>query len=116
MAGARITYDDKDLRNRVRGYPEEFDRMMRFLIEYHAAAGTAKMKGSAPWTDRTGAARSGLFSVTDHGGGRYTIVMSHTMHYGFWLEVKFSARDAIIMPTVKSQGRALMDDIRKRLK
>ncbi len=116
--GSRVTveYDDEELSRNLRNFDDIFDRMMRVIIDYHSMAGVRDMKQNAPWTDRTGAARSGLFTVTEHGNGHYTIVFSHTMHYGFWLEVKFSGRDAIIMPTVKSRGRALMDDIKRRLR
>lgn len=116
MPRARIRYDDRELRRNVDRLDEIYDEMIRFVIDYHAVQGAANMKKNAPWTDRTSAARNGLFTVTDHSPGHYTIVFSHTMHYGFWLEVKFSGRDAVIMPTVKSQGRALMEDIRRKLK
>ena len=89
--------------------------MLGVIVDYHAVSAVADMKQGAPWTDRTSAARNGLFTVVTHSPGHYTITLSHTVHYGFWLEVKFSGRDAIIMPTVLSRGRALMKDIEERL-
>ena len=112
----KADYDDRRLRNNIENYKEHFDRMLQVLIDYHAAAGVVDMKTGAPWTDRTSAARNGLFTVVSHPEpNHYTITFSHTVHYGFWLEVKFSGRDAIIMPTVLSRGRALMKDIEERL-
>lgn len=116
MARVRLTYKDEDLRREVENLEETYDQMIRFIVDYHAAQGQADMKTNAPWTDRTSAARNGLFTVTEHETGHYTIVFSHTVHYGIWLEVKFSARDAVIMPTVQSRGQALMDDIRRRIR
>lgn len=116
MARVRLTYDDKEIRRNVDDLEDTYDRMLRFIVDYHAAQGVTDMKTNAPWTDRTSAARNGLFTVTEHSPGHYTIIFSHTVHYGIWLEVKFSARDAIIMPTVKSRGHALMDDIRRKLR
>ena len=116
MARVELKYDDKQLRRNVENLEDTYDRMIRFIVDYHAMQGTADMKRNAPWTDRTSAARNGLFTVTEHERGHYTIVFSHTVHYGIWLEVKFSGRDAIIMPTVKSRGHALMRDIQERLK
>ncbi len=115
MARVKVSYDDAELRSGVQRYYDSVDEMLKFLIEYHSMRGTEQMKVNAPWTDRTSAARNGLFSVTEHEGSRYTIIMSHTVHYGIWLEVKFSGRDAVIMPTILSQGKALMSDIQKRL-
>lgn len=116
MAKVRVDYDDRRLRSNVRQYKEHFDKMLAAIIDYHSVAAVADMKSGAPWTDRTGAARNGLFTVVSHPDeNHYTITLSHTVHYGFWLEVKFSGRDAIIMPTVLSRGRALMRDIQERL-
>lgn len=115
MAKVRIHYEDRDLRKNVSEYARKVDEMLAFIVDYHAVKGQANMKSNAPWTDRTSAARNGLFTVTEHDGNHYTIVFSHSVHYGIWLEVKFSGRDAVIMPTVVSQGEALMSDIRRRL-
>lgn len=56
---------------------------------------------NAPWTDRTGNARAGLFAkhqatpMVEH-----RLVVYHTMPYGYWLEVRWSGRYAIIGPTI----------------
>ncbi|AOE44827.1 hypothetical protein BI084_gp15 [Gordonia phage Terapin] len=114
MGKMRIKYDDRKLRRNVENLDEYYDDMIKAIVEYHAAQGEIDMKTNAPWTDRTTAARQGLYTVVNHEGkGHYTIIFSHTVHYGIWLEVKFSGRDAIIMPTVLSRGRALMKDLRK---
>lgn len=81
------------------------------VIAYKGTEGVAALKNNAPWTDRTGAARSGLHTITMLGGSEKVIIYSHSMHYGFWLEVKFSGRDAVIMPTVLVEG----DDLMKKL-
>ncbi len=112
----KIKYDDDDLRHKVKNFDEVVDQMLEQIVQYHAARGQAEMKLSAPWTDRTGAARNGLYTVVEKGGkGEYTIIFSHTVNYGIWLEVKFSGRDAVIMPTIQKIGVGLMDDIRRRI-
>lgn len=107
-------YNDKVLRASLKGYEDDVDRALRFIMEYHAADGQARMKLNAPWTDRTSAARNGLFTVVEGGNGKYTIVFSHSVNYGIWLEVKFSGRDAVIMPTVLDVGQDLMQNLRRR--
>lgn len=112
---SRVRYDDRRLKANLKDYDQELDRALRFIMEYHAADGQARMKMNAPWTDRTSAARNGLFTVVEGENGKYTIVFSHSVNYGIWLEVKFSGRDAIIMPTVLDVGVELMDTIRRKL-
>lgn len=56
---------------------------------------------NAPWTDNTGNARNGLF--VEHQSEPmvvHRLVIYHTMPYGFWLEVRWSGRYAIIGPTM----------------
>ena len=66
-------------------------------------------KSKAPWTDRSGNARSGLSSMwsayvgTD--GGRFEIDVFHRVPYGIWLEVKYNGRWSIINKTIDTQGR-----------
>lgn len=111
---SKVKYDDRRLRANLKSYEDDLDRALRFIMEYHAADGQNRMKMNAPWTDQTSAARNGLFTVVEGGDGKYTIVFSHSVNYGIWLEVKFSGRDAIIMPTVLDVGQALMSDLRGR--
>jgi len=70
-------------------------------------------KNNAPWTDRTGNARSGLHAeveVIDQGKA-FELTVAHTVSYGIWLEVRFSGRYAIIQPTVDYIGALLISRI-----
>ena len=67
------------------------------------------MKTNAPWTDRTGNARSSLHTQSLISPGRsYGFTVAHGASYGIWLEVRFSGRYAVIPKTVASQGPAFM--------
>jgi len=56
---------------------------------------------NAPWTDRTGNARNGLFVVHEKEPMViHRLITYHTMSYGLWLEVRWSGRYAIIGPTM----------------
>lgn len=56
---------------------------------------------NAPWTDRTGNARNGLFANHDSEPMvRHELTVYGTMPYTFWLEVKWSGKYAIIGPTL----------------
>jgi hypothetical protein len=77
------------------------------------------MKHKAPWTDRTGAARSGLVSVAEHSGtaamtggatgfSQHKITMAHGVDYGIWLEIAHLGKYQIIMPTLVATAQELM--------
>lgn len=58
------------------------------------------MKGNAPWTDRTGNARRGLFGMVVKGWQQLHIVFGHSpdIFYGASLELNNSGRYAIVRP------------------
>lgn len=59
------------------------------------------MRTNAPWTDDTGNARNGLMAQHDSTPMvEHTLTLYHTMDYGYWLEVRWSGRYAIIGPTM----------------
>jgi hypothetical protein len=75
------------------------------------------MRQNAPWTDQTGNARNGLFAEAKHDWGRtHAIVLYHSVPYGIWLEVRHQGRYAIILPTAKEQGMAVMNTLRDLLR
>lgn len=63
---------------------------------------------NAPWTDQTGNARNGLFAKHDSEPMvSHSLTVYHTMPYGYWLEVRWSGRYAIIGPTLVHMGQEL---------
>jgi hypothetical protein len=87
-------------------------RRIETYLEYETDNVQTYMRENASWTDRTGAARQGLFANrfgTD-------IVVFHTVPYGIWLEVRWSGKYAIIVPTIKNEGRRIMRGIRSIMK
>ncbi len=74
------------------------------LAAYFAQKLQDESRQNAPWQDRTGNARSGLFAVTEQAAGDLvTIYLSHghTVDYGKFLELAHGAKYAIIMPTIE---------------
>lgn len=111
MAKMRFRYDDRGLQTRLSRLSRESEDKVDRLIDLYAVVGQSEMKTNAPWTDRTSAARNGLFTAVRRSGRVRTITFSHSVHYGIWLEVKYSGRDAIIMPTIFNVGPRLMKAI-----
>lgn len=66
------------------------------------------MKTNAPWTDRTGNARAGLFARSEIGGLSASIVFGHSVFYGIFLETRFSGTYAIVLPTLEEMAPQFM--------
>lgn len=74
-------------------------RAVNAVFEHVATFAEGEMRAHASWTDRTGNARAGLRAVHLDLGEQHTIVLYHTMPYGFWLEVAHDGKYAILGPT-----------------
>lgn len=90
------------------------------VVAAHAVAGRnasvmeARAKASAPWQDRTGNARSGLFGIAERIPGAIVIYLSHgvLIDYGLDLELARGGRYSIIMKVMEAQYPQLMDDLK----
>lgn len=116
MAKIEFRHDMSEIKRNLAEFGERVDQAIGMVVERRATAGTTDMKTNAPWNDITTAARNGLFTQTHitplkRDEKRYSIVFSHTVHYGIWLEIANSGKYQVIMPTVRKQGRILMAEL-----
>lgn len=114
MARVRIDFDHSQLarmRKNTQKLPAEVNRRISAVVDYDAAYGQGYMRTNAPWTDRTGAARSGLFAIPGHYGRMHEIFLTYSVYYGIWLEVANSGKYQILQPTLLMLGRKLMHDL-----
>lgn len=77
-----------------------------------------EMRANAPWEDRTGNARSGLFAAVVREAARDIVVIylshGHTVYYGVFLELARGGKYAIIMPTLERnlpRIKKMLDDL-----
>lgn len=81
---------------------EEFDRRANVAIEvlmkFQGEKSENYMRSNAPWTDQTGNARNGLFTVSFHDGNEHELILSHFVPYGIFLETMNSGEFAIVVP------------------
>lgn len=90
------------------------DRGIAGVVEYWDSRIEAHMKVAAPWTDRTGNARIGLFAKAGHDPGKsHWIDLGHRVPYGIWLEVRWAGRYAIVLPTLIAYGPKIMKTMTK---
>lgn len=94
----------------------------RVLVAVAAVAGRMatimqnSAKSNAPWTDRTGNARSGLFGTVETAQNMVILYLSHgqMIDYGIWLELAHGGRHAILLKTIEShlpELKQMLDDI-----
>ena len=111
---AKVTFTGVDkLAKSIDAHDRKVKRVVlgQFLRAKDEATEFAKL--NAPWTDRTANARGGLHAnaYPINGGEAFELVVAHSVYYGIWLEVRFSGKFAILMPTVNYIGALLMDRI-----
>lgn len=108
-----ITWSEDEITPRLKALPKKLERAIQGVMVYHSGPVQSYARQNAPWTDRTGNARNGLFAEAFKVTGKQGIVLYHTMPYGLWLEVRFSGKYATILPTIQAKAPDVMRTINK---
>lgn len=87
----------------------------RRIAHEQAAEMEQYARSNAPWQDRTGNARAGLTATVEETGPIGTIVLSHGVSYGIWLEVGLSGKYSIIAPTIDIFGPRVMRSLQNMI-
>lgn len=88
---------------------------VKAIADYIATQAQNDMRQNAPWTDRTGNARSALFSLAEKASQDVVVIyFSHgsAIHYGKMLELGHGMAYAIIVPTIQR----ILPQLEKQLK
>jgi hypothetical protein len=107
----KIDYNDKALKRNVSTFKTRLRKAVALTTERHAAETTAWMKTNARWTDRTSAARTGLYTVATHSPSYEELLMGYSVNYGIWLEVANDRQYSIILPAMRIMGESLMQNL-----
>ncbi|MCP5097204.1 MAG: hypothetical protein GY943_16780 [Chloroflexi bacterium] len=103
-SGFRWVTSPEQLRQGIQDYGEQVVAAVMAVAQYIATQAQNDMRTNASWTDRTGNARAGLFSMAEIAANDVvTIYLSHgsTIDYGEDLELNYGMRYAIIVPTMQ---------------
>jgi len=73
----------------------------------------AEMRSTAPWTDRTGNARRGLFGRVVRIAAGAVLILGHSVSYGIYLERRWAGRYAIVTPTLQRNYAAIMASLQQ---
>ena len=105
------------LANAIEEYGERVFVAVVAVAQYIAQRIQDDARVNAPWTDRTGNARSGLFGVVEEVSRDLVIIYlshGHTVDYGVFLELAHGGRYAVIMPTIEAhlpELRQMLDQL-----
>lgn len=94
-------------------FPDKLDAAVHATMQYYAPQVASYARDNAPWTDRTANARTGLDAKAYGDSKRRGIVLYHQVPYGIWLEVRWSGRYRIIIPTIQTMGDRIMGSLSK---
>lgn len=97
---SRLRIDMGDIKKNLRRFDGRANDAIGRVFTYQEGVSTAFMKTNARWTDDTGNARAGLSAQAFREGNTHTLLLSHAVHYGIWLEVRFSGKYRIIWPAL----------------
>ena len=103
----KIVWEDK-LSIKLAAMPAGLNRALNALMLSQAPKVQSYARSTAPWTDRTGNARNGLFARNGGSSGNYHIELYHTVPYGIYLETRWGGRYQVIVPTVIAEGQRIM--------
>lgn len=88
------------------------DAGVDLVFDRYETLATNHLRENAPWKDRTGNARNGLMAKHDATPMvKHELTLYHSMPYGYWLEVRWSGRYAIIGPTMVALAPDLTGDV-----
>jgi hypothetical protein len=104
----QLTWKDKGFSAAVNNGERKLKQRIDVILQRYAPEIAGYMKLNAPWEDQTGNARNGLAAQAFNDGEGQGIMLFHQVPYGIFLEVKFSGRDAIILPTIEEYGPRVM--------
>lgn len=107
--GLTWTADPAVLANKLGRATQKAHVYLSKTTEYYSLRADTYAKGKAPWTDRSGNARSGLSTLyrgeLSKTSARFEIDVFHRVPYGIWLELKYNGKWSIINRTISVEGR-----------
>lgn len=113
---ARVEFTKNSLSPSIQNLMPTLHSNLYQIMRFHEPKIQERARTKAPWTDRTSNARNGLFAKAGVPSKRtYQLVLYSAVKYQIWLEVRWSGRYAIIMPTVRTYAPDVIRSMYKLL-
>lgn len=111
-----FTFDQGSLGRNLAEFDEKVHEFIVRDLEVTAPRAEVVLKAEAPWKDRTGAARDGLWcDPWWDKEGNYSILMGHTVEYGIYLETLWNGKFQVVMPVLVAVARGFMESLTEML-
>jgi hypothetical protein len=99
---SNIRWTNTQLQQHLAAAPARAHAYLTLTTQQQSAQAETLAKTDAPWTDRTGNARSGLTAQPVISRDSYAIVVYHKVPYGIYLETRWGGKYEIITTVVKT--------------
>lgn len=114
--GSRVEFTKNSLSPSLENLMPTLHSNLYQIMRYHEPNMQAEARTKAPWKDQTSNARNGLFVKAGVPAKHvYQLTLYGSVSYQIWLEVRWSGRYAIIMPTVRSYAPKVVGSMYKLL-
>jgi hypothetical protein len=101
MMARRGVFDFDTLSPSLKTLLPKIDAAVDLAFDIMEPDAETRMRSGARWTDETGNARAGLRAThLSEPMVVHRLVLYHTVDYGYWLELRWSGKYAIIGPTM----------------
>lgn len=102
-----------DLVTNIDNMPDQHRKAIVAAANYVAPQIESFMKETAPWTDRTGNARSGLRTKVQVSGDKVAIICYHSVPYGPYLELRWGGKYGVILHALAAGGPLFAQTVAK---
>lgn len=114
-SGFRWVVPPRTLAKQVGDYGVAIKRAVLVVADKNGQAMQNYARKEAPWTDRTGNARTGIFYVIEEKPSSVIIYLAHSVEYGIYLELAMAGRYEIIWPTILLALARIQADLKEVL-
>lgn len=101
--------DTKSLQSGIKQMGERAQQAVLMYGKNQSKVLESYAKQNAPWTDRTTMARKSLRGDAEKTDSGVRISLAHGVDYGLWLELAKEKKYAIVMPTIQTKGKEVLD-------
>jgi len=108
MAASSFVWEYNDIAKNLAEFTPKMRANAAVIVDREADLATANMKSNAPWTDRTGNARSTLATDVKHRADADEMILHGGMPYQVYLETMQAGRFAAIVPETRHRGPHVM--------
>lgn len=113
MAKGKVHGTNEVIRNFKRWDRDKREQLQRFVRREIEPMLERYAKENRPWTDRTGAARRGLFASSYMTANELVILVAHTVYYGVYLELLQAGKYAILVRTIEANRADILRKLQR---